>query len=230
MESVALVQAIYDEAYAERYPSLYLAPWGRKHRINEECLSRLLAGLGLPMPSWLDLACGQAWHFSRFAGRARMVGLDASDAQLARALRNAPHAEYIHRDMSLVDFPRPCFDLVTNFWAGYCYLGSRARIEALLQRIPRWIRPKGALYVEVLLAEDLASFDASRYAEHTGFRVVPLCDDYSDWAYDDVGGRHIMHSPPVSLFLDTLAPHFGNVQAVHDGGFMVHLMATDRLP
>src|SRR5947207_2474350 len=72
--------AIYCDDYAASYPSLYIKPWRNKHDLNIMNLAALLQGLAGPgpMPDWLDLACGQAWHFSAFQGRARMVGLDLS--------------------------------------------------------------------------------------------------------------------------------------------------------
>ena len=220
------VRTIYREEYAAFYPSLYLDPWRRKHELNVRNLAAILDRKS--EPRWLDLACGQAWHFSRFPGRARMVGLDLSAAQLERARRNAPYASFVRGNMSEAMFAPASFDLVTNFWGGYCYLGSRERIAALWRSAIEWIAPGGTLYVEVLLGEDLASFNRSQFAHRTGFTVSPRSDDYSDWAYDDFGGSHVMTSPPLEQFLDIVSPAFRTVEARHDGMFMVHLIATDR--
>ncbi len=222
------VQTIYREEYAASYPSLYLGPWQRKHELNIRNLTAMLDRKGGPLTRWLDLACGQAWHFSRLPGRARMVGLDLSAAQLARARRNAPHANFIRCNMAQAAFAPASFDLVTNFWGGYCYLGSRARIDTLWRSAIGWIAPGGALYIEVLLGEDLASFNRSQFAQRTGFSVVPRSDDYGEWAYQDAGGTHVMTSPPLQDFLDIVSPAFRNVEARHDGMFMVHVIATDR--
>jgi ubiquinone/menaquinone biosynthesis C-methylase UbiE len=159
-----------------------------------------------------------------------MVGLDLSQAQLARARTRVPYAAFIHGDMARVSFPKASFDLVTNFWAGYCYLGSQERIAAVLRKAVRWIRTGGALYMEVLLARDLESFNCSHFAGQTGFAVKPRSEDYTEWRYDDVGGRHQMTSPPLEFFLDLLAPEFGTIEARHDSAFMVHLVATGRKP
>lgn len=222
---------LYDEAYAARYPELYIAPWQRKHRIDEANLVRILDGFAPgsgPAPRWLDLACGQAWHFARFPGRARQIGVDLSAAQLARARRNAPGAAFLRADLDELALPPRSIDLVTNFWAGYCYLGTSARIASLVGRAVDWLAEGGALYFEVLVPRDLETFNQSRYAARTGFAVTPLGDDYQDWQYDDVAGRHVMHSPPLELFLAALEGRFRHVEAVHDGGFMIHLIATGR--
>jgi len=220
--------AIYQGAYAAVYPALYVTPWRNKHELNVKNLAVVFQRLAAPMPYWLDLACGQAWHFAMFPGQARMVGLDLSMAQLARAQARVPHASFLQADMACVRFPKASFDLVTNFWAGYCYLGSQERIAAVLRNAVSWIRTGGAFYIEVLLARDLESFNRSQFAGKTGFAVTPRSEDYTDWRYDDVGGRHEMTSPPLNFFLDVLAPAFGTIEAQHDSGFMVHVIATSR--
>jgi len=219
--------ALYSEAYAARYAELYIAPWQRKHRLDAANLSRILDELG-PRPWWVDLACGQAWHFSAFPERARQLGVDLSAAQLARARQNAPRASFLQADLCELELPSRSIDLVTNFWAGYCYLGTSARIAGLVERAIGWLADGGALYFEILVPRDLETFNQSRYASRTGFAVTPLGDDTCDWQYDDVAGRHIMHSPPLDMFLDLLAGKFRSVEATHDGGFMIHLIARDR--
>jgi SAM-dependent methyltransferase len=222
------VTRIYSEQYAEQYPALYLAPWRRKHALNAANLDRILTAYGPVNPSWLDLACGQAWHFSLFPGRARMLGFDLSPAQLARAKRNAPHADFVCADIARAPLQTGSFDLITNFWAGYCYLGTYDRIVSLLHDVMDWTRPGGSLYMEVLLARDLETFNQSQFADATGFTVFPRSTDYTAWGYYDSGGAHVMMSPPIEFFLDALAPQFETIQAKHDGAFMVHLIATGR--
>jgi hypothetical protein len=218
---------IYGERYASRYPSLYIEPWRSKHELNARNLERILAALPA-LPSWLDLACGHAWHFRLFPDRARMLGLDLSRAQLARARTLAPHADFVCADMARAPIAAGSFDLVTSFWAGYCYLDAETRIEALLREATRWIRGHGTLYIEVLLARDLESFNRSRFSEATGFKVIPRSRDYSLWRYDDAGGSHLMTSPPLAFFIEILAPEFDCIEARHDGAFMVHLIASGR--
>jgi len=219
---------IYDERYAAEYPALYIAPWPRKHALNVTTLNRILAGLEPRTTSWLDIACGQAWHFSKVHGCARQVGLDASRAQLSRARRNAPHADFVCADMTRPPFVPASFDLVTSFWAAYCYLRNRESIVRLIDDAIRLVRPGGAIYWEVLLPMDLESFNSSRFAKSTGFAVTAQSHDYTEWCYHDTGGRHVMTSPPLELFIDLVAPRFQTIEATHDGAFMVHLIATGR--
>lgn len=220
--------AIYGNDYAAAYESLYIEPWREKHKLNARNLAAVLRNLKTPRPVWLDLACGQAWHFSMFPGQASMVGVDLSQAQLARARARVPQAAFIHGDMARVAFPAASIDLITNFWAAYCYLGSEERIASMLKNAVSWIRPGGALYIEVLLGRDLESFNRSRFAGRTGFTVKPRSEDYTQWGYEDVGGWHEMTSPPLEFFLDLLSPGFEQIQATHDSAFMVHFIATGR--
>jgi SAM-dependent methyltransferase len=219
---------IYAEGYAADYPKLYIDPWRRKHWLNAENLAAILDALPDAMPRWLDLACGQAWHFAQFPDRARMNGLDLSAAQLARARANAPAATYLQGNMAHANFAPASFDLVTNFWGGYCYLADRALIGDLWRRAVDWIAPGGALYIEILLGADLADFNRSKFAKTTGFTVSPRAADYSEWEYADTGGRHLMTSPPLDDFVAIVTPAFREVQARHDGSFAVHLVATGR--
>ncbi len=217
---------IYGEAYAENYAALYIDPWRLKHDLNVRTLAGLLSQRSSPKVEWLDLACGQAWHFRQFAGLARMTGLDLSAAQLRHARKHSPEAMFICADVLRPPFVRQSFDLVSNFWAGYCYLAGVEAIGSFLDVACNVLRPGGALYMEVLLARDLASFNNSNYAARTGFRVEPLTPDYVNWAYEDSGGRHIMTSPHLAFFEERLSGRFTSVLSTHDGGFMVHLRAA----
>ncbi len=221
---------IYGEQYAAEYARLYIAPWRAKHQRNLANLRRILEALGAE-PSqrrWLDVACGPAWHFAQLPSAARQVGLDLSTAQLRRARALAPQAAFVCADMAQSVFARGSFDLVTSFWAAYCYLDDFDRIAQFLENVIAWVRPAGACYLEILLAGDVASFNASRYAGATGFQVFARTPDFVRWGYRDRGGEHLMTSPPQEFFTEPLAAAFDRVEAEHDGAFMVHLIAHGK--
>src|SRR2546429_5147146 len=115
-----------------------------------------------------------------FPGQARMVGLDLSMAQLARAQARVPHASFLQADMACVRFPKASFDLVTNFWAGYCYLGSQERIAAGPRNWVKWVRTGGAFYIEVLVARHLERFHRLRFAGKTGVAAAPKSEGHTD--------------------------------------------------
>jgi hypothetical protein len=123
----------------------------------------------------------------------------------------------VDHETSVVLFEAPflygSFDLVTMFWAGYCYLDSAERTEALVRNAMCWLRPGGMLYIEVLLARDLASFNESHFSRMNGFTVTPRTRDYEQWVYDEFGGRHWMTSPPLPFFLNIVTPESEEIEA-----------------
>jgi len=96
----------------------------------------------------LDLACGPG-NFTRTFARAvphgLVVGVDASPAMLARAVRDteARHVAYVRADASRLPFARNSFDAVCCFAA--LYLLERP-MEALSE-IARVLRPGGRVAV-----------------------------------------------------------------------------------
>jgi hypothetical protein len=154
--------AIYGESYAECYPALYITPWPRKHELNATNLAHIFDILAPLRPLWLDLACGQAWHFCVFPDRGRMIGLDLSEAQLVRARHNAPEAAFVRADMARAPFSSGSVDLMTNFWAGYCYLGSQDRIGWMLSDAVSWILHRGAARARSPKLQPLALLGSNR--------------------------------------------------------------------
>ena len=222
------IREIYDAEYAAGYEGFYLHPWPRKHDVNLLNVRRILNSVKEESPRWLDLGCGQAWHFTHFPGSIRKVGVDLSIPQLKLAGRKNPDALFVQADISELCFPDRSFDLVTCFWAAYCYLDSQEKIAGLVKKAVTWARPGGAMYFEVLLPEDLRTFNQSEYSVRTGFRVYPRTPDFVKWGYRDKGGEHCMSSPPLHVFTDLLAPRFSHLEAQHDGGFMTHVIALAR--
>ena len=214
--------AIYDDAYARAYAARYIAPWQHKHGINHAILDFLLGADH--EKRWLDLACGQAWHFAQFAGRATMVGIDASAAQLARAAVAAPAAELRCQDMRDFRAPAAGFDLVTIFWGAYCYLADTDEVAALVNEAIGALTVGGSLYLEVLPIAAIDTFNASPYARATGFSCRRQ-DQTDRWQYRDAGGEHAMISPPLTMFMALLSDRFEMVRTLDDGCCMHHLVA-----
>lgn len=219
------VKGIYTAAYAEKYESLYLDSWSEKHQINQKFIEQIL--FNLPAGRWLDLGCGQAWHFSQVPCALSKVGVDLSPHQLRHAAKRNPDASFILGDWAEIEFLSASFDFVTCFWGAYCYLDDDDRILRGFRRVLSWIRPQGALYLEVLPPQNLESFNSSRYSDLTGFKVSSRTPDYRAWSYHDAGGTHLMRSLPLEAFVALFRPHFERVQWVPTG-FMVNLVCRNR--
>lgn len=222
------IMSIYSEEYASKYEIFYLCPWIGKHVLNAKNIERILLELPCCDKSWLDICCGQAWHFSQFPNTIKKVGVDISEAQLKLAKDRNPDAVFVRGDILDIAFVDDSFDLATNFWASYCYLNSFNRIKTLLNKTVKWIKKNGSLYFEVLLPEDLKTFNSSLFAKQTGFHASSRNSDFSEWFYQDEGGQHNMTSPPLEFFFHLLIEHFGKVEAKHDSGFMTHLIAIGK--
>ena len=93
-----------------------------------------------------------------------------------------PEAEFLCADVLEAALAPASFDLVTCFWGSYCYLDDVGRIAAFLRRVLEWTAPGGAAYLELLAPDVLSSFNASNFAERTGFNIEPRSADYATWA------------------------------------------------
>lgn len=219
------VSEIYARGYCDAYAALYIDPWPAKHEVNLAILDFLL-DRG-PQTRWLDLACGQAWHFAHLAGRAQMTGVDASAAQLAKARIAAPHATFVCEDLRTFAPAPAAFDLITIFWGAYCYLSDWSQIAALLTKAVEALKPDGSIYIEVLPIDAIETFNRSRYAGKTGFRARRAAQS-NHWIYRDSGGLHRMISPPMRCFEALFEGCFNSVRVHDDGCFMQHLVAYRR--
>jgi len=227
-ENTNNVAFIYNEDYANFYETFYLHPWYEKHKLNLANLERIISSLPNSKILWLDTCCGQAWHFAHFPKSIERVGIDISSAQLRHASRRNPDALFMRGDITSAPVPENMFNLVTNFWAAYCYLNSYKKITSFIENAVRWLKPGGALYFEILLPADLMTFNDSLYSYNTGFRVYLQNSNACRWYYEDKGGRHNMLSPPLKFFEDILANSFDYLESGHDGNFMTHLIALGK--
>ncbi|SRR5713101_4013836 len=220
------VSTLYRDSYSAIYEKLYVDPWPEKHQINLKLLQLILRDLPVS-GRWLDICCGQAWHFSHVDSSLAKIGVDLSESQLQRAAAGNPAASFICADVGEVEFQMKNFTLVTSFWGAYCYLDDEAAIIKLVKRAISWTEPGGAVYLEVLPPESLASFNASPYAARTGFRVAARTPDYRAWSYEDYAGVHLMKSPPLNSFISLFQKHFARVNWIPTG-FMVNLVGRNR--
>jgi SAM-dependent methyltransferase len=123
----------------------YLARYGASS-VRDVWLSELLQRLpGQGGAHVLDLGCGAGIPVARALAAAghTVVGIDGSAGQIGLARDNVPFAEFIHADMTAVDFPARSFDAVAAFYS----ITHVPRLEHghLLRRIAGWLKPGGLL-------------------------------------------------------------------------------------
>ena len=113
-----------------------------------ELLDRLPEGARV-----VELGCGGGTAETRaLASRFRLTGVDLSEAQLARARERVPAAEYIHADLTTVEFAAQTVDAVASFYV-FNHV-PRELLAPLFERIHTWLRP-GGLLLATLGASDV---------------------------------------------------------------------------
>jgi 2-polyprenyl-3-methyl-5-hydroxy-6-metoxy-1,4-benzoquinol methylase len=119
---------------------------------QSEVRDRWLAELFLRLPPKariLDLGCGAGIPVARelVDGGFDLVGVDGSARQIKLACVNVPEAEFIHADMTDVDFDRTSFDAVIAFYS-ITHVPRREH-GMLLRRIAGWLKPSGVFFASL---------------------------------------------------------------------------------
>ena len=152
-ERKRIVRTAYDRI-ASRY-----AEWSG--RIADEARDRMVEAFAAPLADGariLDLGCGSGLPSTRLlARRFRVLGVDASAAQVERARRNVPSAEFLVGDIGEIDIPDASFDGVVALYA--ISHVPREEHAALFSKVYRWLRPGGSF---------LATLGATESPDWTG--------------------------------------------------------------
>lgn len=96
-----------------------------------------------PAASVLDLGCGSGIPVAQAmaaTGR-RVVGVDISDVQIARARELVPKAEFLLADATTIDFEPETFDAVVCFYA-LIHMPQEEQV-VLLTKVAEWLPPGG---------------------------------------------------------------------------------------
>ncbi len=135
----------------------------------------------------LDIGCGAGVPSTKeLARHFRVVGVDISAAQIALARQNVPGAEFVHADVTHLEFPEASFDGVAALYAVSHV--PREQHGHLFADVLRWLSP-GGLFLTTLGASDgpdwtgrwlgeemfFSSFDADtnrRMLQAAGFELI----------------------------------------------------------
>ena len=183
-----IVRHGYD-AIADRYAAWAASFESPAMRWLERLLTELPEGSDV-----LELGCGGGGPSTlAIAARHRLIGVDISAEQIARARLHVPNAEFIQADATELELTGTYDAVVSLFMLGHV---RRSAQEPLLQKIHSWLRPGGWFLgtMGIANADDVveddwlgapmffASFDEQtnrELLERTGFgiedaRVVPF--------------------------------------------------------
>jgi SAM-dependent methyltransferase len=124
---------------------------------RHDWLEELLAVLPLDARV-VELGCGNGTRETReLAARTQLIGVDLSEEQLRRARERVPEAEFVHGDLTSVEFAAGSLDAVASFYV-FNHV-PRELLAPLLARIHSWLASPGWL---------LAAFGTGDEAEWFG--------------------------------------------------------------
>ncbi|WP_329070520.1 class I SAM-dependent DNA methyltransferase [Streptomyces sp. NBC_01429] len=158
----------------DRLGELVFAGWGEKpHHEKADFLSRLWSDGAPPVDSVLELACGTGLMLGELVERGhRVVGLDRSEAMLARA-RARLGADVPLVCAALPDIPvDQRFDAVISPGSSLNYL-TETELAATFRSVAAKLRPGGSFVFDVL--------SPSTMGDHGGGNV--LAGDFGDTAF-----------------------------------------------
>ena len=105
----------------------------------------------------VELGCGNGTRETReLAARTQFTGVDLSEEQLRRARERVPGAEFVHGDLTSIEFDAGSLDAVASFYV-FNHV-PRELLPGLFARIHRWLRPGGHL-LATLGASDLPDWE-----------------------------------------------------------------------
>jgi SAM-dependent methyltransferase len=124
---------------------------------RHDWLERLLAVLPADARV-VELGCGNGTRETReLAARTQLTGVDLSEEQLRRARERVPGAEFVHGDLTTIEFDAGSLDAVASFYV-FNHV-PRELLAPLLARIHSWLATPGWL---------LAAFGTGDEAEWFG--------------------------------------------------------------
>jgi SAM-dependent methyltransferase len=105
----------------------------------------------------VELGCGNGTRETReLALRAHLTCVDLSEEQLRRARERVPDAEFVHGDLTTIEFDAGSLDAVAAFYV--LNHVPRELLPPLFERIHSWLRPGGHL-IATLGASDLPDWE-----------------------------------------------------------------------
>ena len=123
---------------------------------RHDWLEELLAVLP-PDARVVELGCGNGTRETHeLALRTHLRCVDLSEEQLRRARERVPDAEFVHGDLTTIEFDPGSLDAVAAFYV--LNHVPRELLPPLLERIHHWLRPGGHL-LATLGASDLPDWE-----------------------------------------------------------------------
>jgi SAM-dependent methyltransferase len=137
-----------------------------RHEWTADLAGRLAEGARV-----LELGCGGGTAETRaLAARFRLTGVDLSERQLERARARVPGAEFVHADLTSVEFDDASFDAVVAYYS-FNHV-PRELLAPVFARIHRWLA-EGGYFMATLGAGDLEAWTGNFLGAPTFFSGFP---------------------------------------------------------
>jgi ubiquinone/menaquinone biosynthesis C-methylase UbiE len=96
----------------------------------------------------LELGCGSGVPATQLLAESfKVIGVDISPVQIARASQAVPQAQFVESDMTTLDFAAASFEGIVSFYA-LIHVPLEEQ-PALFERLARWLKPGGYLLATV---------------------------------------------------------------------------------
>ena len=124
----------------------WLRPSDGEWKYHLALVRRVLAGVEVAGRDVLEAGCGRGgnlYYLAHYTAAARLVGLDASEGNLAfcRRVHGGGRAAFLRGDAQQLPFAPASFDLLLNLESSHCY----PRLGDFLAEAYRVLRPGGCL-------------------------------------------------------------------------------------
>jgi ubiquinone/menaquinone biosynthesis C-methylase UbiE len=215
---------------AELYDLMYA---GRKDYAGEAArVAALIRDRKADATTLLDVACGTGGHLTSFVKDFdEVVGLDLSEAMVARAKRRLPEVQLLQADMRSFDLGRT-FDAAVSLFSSVGYLSTVTDLRDAIRSMGQHLIPGGVLVVEPWFFPDtfvpgFVSAHAVKDGDRAIARVAHMTRDGNTTRIEihnligdsDAGIKHHSGTDVIALFERT-----DYVDAFESGGMRVEYL------
>lgn len=147
---------LFDDDIAKKYEEEYATNPGHVRAVRD------LASRIKPQSTVLDIGCGTGRPTAQLLQELghRVTGVDISKSMLALARKNVPEATFTECDMRKFEPDVEGYDAIACFFA--LFQQPRQRIQTMLFKFARWLKPGGWLVIMTIPYENIGSGYADR--------------------------------------------------------------------
>ncbi len=193
----------FNHGSAEAGPGAYAwvrrSDWPYRHHLS--LVRRALSGANLHRKNVLEIGCGRGgncYYLARYAGAARVCGLDRSAASIAfcRRVHRYRNVDFVRGAAEALPFATHSFDAVLSVEAAHCY----REIDPFLREVYRVLKPGAVFCIADLWSLPILKLDwatRERSLQSCGL-VVDSEEDLSQRVLRAIGAnqdfRHLVRS------------------------------------